>query len=115
VLCPDCDNDCKTSRLSPQVFARRALTVRKVRALSDLDDIAIRIAHVAANLAVFGDWLGDELGSSTSPQLIARVNIRNAEIHKAVDVVRVGDAERYRRLIGRGPPPTFRIIQIFAS
>src|SRR5258708_922403 len=27
------------------------------------------------------------------------MNIRNAEIHKAVDVIRVGDAERYRRLI----------------
>jgi hypothetical protein len=27
------------------------------------------------------------------------LNIRNAEIHKAVDVIRVGDAERYRRLI----------------
>src|SRR3974390_2670800 len=31
------------------------------------------------------------------------LNIRNAEIHKAVDVIRVGDAERYRRLI-RGRP-----------
>src|SRR5215813_12134680 len=31
------------------------------------------------------------------------MNIRNAEIHKAVDVIRIGDAERYRRLI-RGRP-----------
>src|ERR1700728_5067960 len=31
------------------------------------------------------------------------MNIRNPEIHKAVDVIRVGDAERYRRLI-RGRP-----------
>ena len=27
----------------------------------------------------------------------------NAEIHKAADVIRVGDAERYRRLVGSGP------------
>src|SRR5271155_4719668 len=36
---------------------------------------------------------------------MARSNIRNAEIHKAVDVIRVGDAERYRRLIRGGPTP----------
>src|SRR5471030_1673695 len=33
------------------------------------------------------------------------MNIRNAEIHKAVDVIRIGDAERYRRLIRGGPAP----------
>src|SRR5260221_4819090 len=33
------------------------------------------------------------------------MNIRNAEIHKAVDVIRVGDAERYRRLIRGRPAP----------
>src|SRR5215467_1001181 len=36
---------------------------------------------------------------------MARVNIRNAEIHKAVDVIRIGDAERYRRLVRSGPTP----------
>jgi hypothetical protein len=45
----------------------RALTVRKVRTLSDLDNITVRIADVAANLAVFGYRLRDELGSSTAP------------------------------------------------
>src|SRR6202140_5006200 len=81
------------------LFPGRASTVRKVGALSDLDDISVRIADVAARLAVLGDRLRDELRSSTFPQLIARLNIRNAEIHKAVDVIRVGDAERYRRFI----------------
>src|ERR1700683_5453379 len=33
------------------------------------------------------------------------MNIRNPEIHKAVDMIRVGDAERHRRLI-RGRPAT---------
>src|SRR5208282_1449209 len=31
------------------------------------------------------------------------MNVRHAEIHKAVDVIRVGDAERYRRLIRSRP------------
>src|SRR5277367_4379865 len=84
-------------------YPRRALTVLQGGALSDLDNVTVRIADVAANLAVFGDRWREELGSSTFPQFVARLNIRNAEIHKAVDVIRVGDAQRYRRLI-RGRP-----------
>ena len=42
-------------------------TGSKVGALSDLDDIAVRIADVAADLAVLGDRLRDELGSPTFP------------------------------------------------
>ena len=72
----------------------RALAVLNVRALSDLDKITVRIPDVAANLAVLLHRLRDELGTSTRPQFIARLNIRNAEIHKAVDVIRVGDADR---------------------
>src|SRR5580700_2080469 len=83
----------------------RVLTVGEGSALSDLDYVTVRIADVAANLAVLGNRLRDEFGSSTFPQFIARLNIRNAEIHKAVDVIRVGDAERYRRLIGGRPAP----------
>src|SRR6202451_1404858 len=82
---------------------RRGLAVREVGALSDLDNVTVRIADVAANLAVLGYWFREELGPSTFPQFVARLNIRNAKIHKAVDVIRVGDAERYRRLI-RGRP-----------
>src|ERR1700758_4539923 len=85
------------------LFPGRASTVRKVGALSNLDNISVRIADVAARLAVLGDRLRDELRSSAFPQLITRLNIRNAEIHKAVELIRVGDAERYRRLI-RGWP-----------
>jgi len=45
-----------------------ALTLREVRlALSDLDDITVRIADVAARLAVLVLRLRDERGSSTSP------------------------------------------------
>src|SRR5580698_2874507 len=83
----------------------RALTVLELGALADLDNIAVRIADVAANLAVLGYRLRNELGSSTFPQFIARLDIRNADIHKAVDLIRVGDAERHRRLVGGGPAP----------
>jgi len=41
------------------LFPGRASTVREVGALSDLDNISVRIADVAARLAVLGDavWL----------------------------------------------------------
>ena len=45
----------------------RALTVGEGSALSDLDDVAVRIADVAAYLAVLGNRLRDELGPSTFP------------------------------------------------
>ena len=44
-----------------------ASTVRKIGALTNFDDIAVWIADVAADLAVLGQRLGDELGSSTFP------------------------------------------------
>ena len=49
------------------LFPGRASAVREVGALSDLDNISVRIADVAARLAVFGDRLRDELRSSTFP------------------------------------------------
>ena len=49
------------------LFPGRASAVREVGALSDLDNITVRIADVAAYLAVLGDRLRDELGSSTFP------------------------------------------------
>src|SRR5437764_5173115 len=82
-----------------------ALTVREVGALSDLDDVTVRIADVAARLPVLGDRLRDELGSSAFPQFVARLDIGDADIHKAVDVIRVGDSEGYSRLIRRRPAP----------
>src|SRR5580692_3852750 len=44
-----------------------APTVRELSVLSDLDDIAVRIANVAANLVVLGNRRRDELRSSTFP------------------------------------------------
>jgi len=45
----------------------RVLTVGEVSALSDLDNVTVRVADVAAYLPVLGDRLRDELGSSTFP------------------------------------------------
>jgi hypothetical protein len=47
--------------------SRRSLTVLEGGALPDLDNVTVRIADVAANLAVLLLRLRDELGSSTSP------------------------------------------------
>jgi len=41
--------------------------VGELGALSDLDNIAVRIADVATRLALFGYWFCDELRSSTFP------------------------------------------------
>src|SRR5271170_647704 len=86
--------------------ATSALTVREVGlALSDFDTITVWIAHVAERLAVLVPRLRDELGSSTFPQFITRLNIRDADIHKAAHFIRVGNAERHRRLLGRRSAP----------
>jgi hypothetical protein len=45
----------------------RPLTVGEIGALSDFDNVTVRIADVAADLAVLGDRLCDELRSSTFP------------------------------------------------
>ena len=45
----------------------QASTVLKICALADLDDVAVRIADVAADLAVFGVRRGEELGASALP------------------------------------------------
>lgn len=64
----------------------RRLAVSEVRlALPNFYNITIGIANVAARLAVFILWLCDKLGSPTSPLFIARLNVRNADIHEAAE------------------------------
>jgi hypothetical protein len=66
------------------VSCRLAVSDARV-ALPNFYDVAVRIANIAARLTVLGLGLRDELGSSTSPQFIARLNICNADIHEAAD------------------------------
>jgi hypothetical protein len=95
----------RVGSILPLSEARQAQRMLAGAPMPELDDVTIRIADIAAYLAVLGDRRRDELGSPTFPQFIARLNIRDAEIHKAVDVIRVGDAEGYRRLIRGRPAP----------
>ena len=100
---------CRQRRSRPQAlqplikFRDGPLAVSNARvALPNFYNITIRVANVAARLAVLRLRLRDELGSSTSPKFITRLNIRNADIHKAADTIRVGgNAERYRWFVRR--------------
>ena len=76
-----------SARLDERIFdASSRLAVSDTRvALPNFYDVAIGIANIAARLTVLGLGLRDELGSSTSPQFIARLNICNADIHEAAD------------------------------
>jgi hypothetical protein len=61
-----------TDRLAHEGMDQPALetqhsAVGEVGALSDLDDISVRIADVAARLAVLGDRLRDEIRSPAFP------------------------------------------------
>ena len=95
---------------------RLRLAVCELRfALSNFDDVSVRIAYIASRLAVLILQFRDELGSATSPQLITLLGIRYADVHEATDPVGVGkDVKDYRRLSGVGPPPTFTISHVFA-
>src|SRR5580698_1603154 len=81
---------------------RPLLAVREVRlALSDLYNISVRVANVAASLAVLVLWFCNELGSPTSPKLVAGLNVCDADVHEAADGIRIGrDTERHRRFVG---------------
>ena len=56
------DRDTRAYLLSSRLAVRDARV-----ALPNFYDVAVRIADVAARLAVFGLWFRDELGSSTFP------------------------------------------------
>src|SRR5579863_1331364 len=63
--CAGCQNI--GNRSESAFHPRRALTVGEVSALSDLNNVAVRIADIAADLAVLRNRLRDELGSPAFP------------------------------------------------
>src|SRR4051794_14280764 len=79
----------------------RVLAVGQVSALSYFDNVTIRVANVAARLAVLWDRLGDELGSPAFPRFVARLNIRDPDVHEAVDMARVRHTKSHGRLVRR--------------
>src|SRR6266487_2845640 len=57
--------------------------------LTNLDDIAVRVTHVAANLSSVVLWLGKEFGPSRSPLLIRGPDVGDTNIQEAGNLIRV--------------------------
>ena len=57
--------------------------------MPNLDDIAVGVTHVAANLHPVVLWLGQEFGSSASPLLVRVLDVCNTNIEKARNLIGV--------------------------
>src|SRR6266516_6842349 len=57
--------------------------------LTNLDDIAVRVTHVAANLSSVVLWLGKEFGPSRSPLLIRGPDVGDTNIQEAGNLIGV--------------------------
>src|SRR5688500_18858355 len=80
-------------------FLAELLQERGAR-LADLDQVPIRIADVAADLASTVLWWREELGSARAPLGVDRLDVRHADVQEAARTVRVGGClERDRRLV----------------
>src|SRR5580698_1763010 len=93
------------TRLTCDCEGRVSAVLDAVLALPHLNNVAVRIADIAARFAILHDRLCDELRASALPFLVASLDVRHAEIHEAIDVIRIGRAKHHRRLVGRGPSP----------
>ena len=70
--------------------------------LPDLDDIVVRVKHVAANLSAVVLWLGKEFGPSVSPLLVTGPDVRDTDIQEAGNLIRVlRGTKRHVRFIVR--------------
>src|SRR5262245_62239525 len=73
------------------------------RGLADLDQVAVGVTHVAANLGAAIDRGRHELGPFRSPLLVARLDVRYAQVHEGRDrVVELVVHDRDVRLVGGG-------------
>ena len=71
--------------------------------MADFDDVAVWIADVASRLAILVYGLREKRCASTLPQFVARLNVRDADIHEATDMIGIGRrAKRHRRFIRCG-------------
>src|SRR5215469_12835207 len=53
--------------------------------LSDLDEVPVRIAHVAAKLRRVDLWLGDEPGTPRRPEVVVAPDVGHAKVQKAAE------------------------------
>lgn len=83
---------------APVITTTFSLAILEARfALPNFYDVPVRIAYIASYLAVLIFRFGEKCRSPTSPELVARMNIRNANIHEATNFIGVGRrSERYR-------------------
>src|SRR5258708_37509250 len=66
-----------------------AVSGLRTSSLPDLDDIAVRVTHVAANLHAVVLWLGQEFGPSPSPLLIRGPDVGDTNIQEAGNLIGV--------------------------
>ncbi len=55
--------------------------------LSDLDQVAFRVAEVAAGFLPAVDWRCEELGASLAPGLVGRLDVCDADVQEAADAI----------------------------
>src|SRR5262245_619140 len=74
-----------------------------LRVLADLDEVTVRITHVAAQFAaMIIEGLGEELSPFLGPILIARVNVCDAQIEETTHAIQImWWREQYIRLVRR--------------
>src|SRR5258708_37874765 len=66
-----------------------AVSGLRTSSLPDLDDIVVRVTHIAANLHAVVLWLGQEFGPSPSPLLVRGPDVRDTNIQEAGNLIRV--------------------------
>jgi hypothetical protein len=69
------------------VLSRSVRGVNGSIRLSDLDQVAFRIAEVAAGFRPAVDWRREELGASLAPRLVGRLDVCDADVEEAADAI----------------------------
>src|SRR5258706_7315736 len=78
-----CPARVRSSRSGWELTASRAW---RGGALADLDEVAVGVADVCADLAAVVFGLGEELGSSGRPDLRCRGDVRDADVEEGADL-----------------------------
>src|SRR5262249_18049390 len=72
--------------------------------LPHLDQMAIRVSDVRADLADMVLWLGEKLRASGRPFFVCLLNVRHSDVHEGAGAVRVGrGGQGHGRLVIRRP------------
>jgi hypothetical protein len=80
------------------------------RRLSDLDEVPVRITHVASQfMAVIIERYGKKVSAFFGPIRVTGMNVCNTQIKKATYPIQIiRRREPYIRLVGLGPPPELK-------